>query len=60
MAGLRQPLILPRGKDVVSFYECTRRPFPLVTVQSPKDAKGNTDTTRKVMVFVKCDVLSVK
>jgi len=32
----------------------------LVSVQSPKDAKGNTDMTRKVMIFVKCDVLSVK
>lgn len=27
---------------------------------SPKNSEGKTDTTRKVMVFVKCDVLSVK
>jgi len=29
-------------------------------VLSPKDAEGATDPTRKVMVFVKCDVLTVK
>jgi hypothetical protein len=32
----------------------------LVSVQSPKDTKGEADMTRKVMIFVKCDVLSVK
>jgi hypothetical protein len=32
----------------------------LASVQSPKDAKGEVDMTRKVMIFVKCDVLSVK
>ncbi len=26
----------------------------------PKDAKGEVDMTRKVMIFVKCDILVVK
>jgi hypothetical protein len=29
-------------------------------VLSPKDAKGEVDYTRKVLVFVKCDILIVK
>ena len=39
---------------------CIKGQYMLVSVQSPKDAKGEPDMTRKVMVFVKCDVLSVK
>lgn len=34
--------------------------YALAGVLSPKDEKGETDMTRKVMVFVKCDVLAVK
>lgn len=34
--------------------------YTLAGVISPKDDKGDTDMTRKVMVFVKCDVLTVK
>ncbi len=34
--------------------------YALAGVVSPKDDKGETDMTRKVMVFVKCDVLVVK
>ena len=34
--------------------------YTLAAVVSPKDDKGDTDMTRKVMVFVKCDVLIVK
>lgn len=34
--------------------------YALAGLLSPKDAKGDTDMTRKVMVFVKCDVLTVK
>lgn len=34
--------------------------YTLAGLVSPKDAKGDTDMTRKVMVFVKCDVLTVK
>jgi len=34
--------------------------YALAGVVSPKDGKGETDMTRKVMVFVKCDVLVVK
>ena len=39
---------------------CIKGQYMLVTVQSPKDAKGDADMTRKVMVFVKCDILPVK
>jgi len=39
---------------------CVSGQYTFVGALSPKDAKGNTDTTRKVMVFVKCDVLTVK
>jgi hypothetical protein len=31
------------------------RPITLAGVVSPKDDKGETDMTRKVMIFVKCD-----
>jgi hypothetical protein len=34
--------------------------YALAGALSPKDDKGETDMTRKVMVFVKCDVLVVK
>ena len=33
--------------------------YALVGAPSPKNAEGKLDTERKVMVFVKCDVLSV-
>lgn len=39
---------------------CISGQYTLAGVVSPKDAKGETDMTRKVMVFVKCDVLVVK
>lgn len=39
---------------------CINGQYMLASVQSPKDAKGEVDMTRKVMIFVKCDVLSVK
>ena len=34
--------------------------YTLAGVVSPKDAKGEADLTRKVMVLVKCDILIVK
>ncbi len=34
--------------------------YALAGVLSPKDAKGETDFTRKLLVFVKCDILIVK
>ena len=34
--------------------------YTMAGLVSPKDAKGEVDMTRKVMVFVKCDVLIVK
>lgn len=39
---------------------CLGGQYTLISVQSPKDAKGDADMTRKVVVLVKCDVLSVK
>lgn len=39
---------------------CIHGQFNLAGVLSPKDAKGETDTSRKVMVFVRCQVLEVK
>ena len=39
---------------------CINGQYTLVGTVSPKDAKGDTDLTRKVMVFVKCDILTVK
>ena len=39
---------------------CISGQYMLVSTQSPKDAKGEPDMTRKVMVFVKCDILPVK
>ncbi|MCX6875869.1 MAG: hypothetical protein NTW21_18970 [Verrucomicrobia bacterium] len=55
-------------KSVPNFYVirlntaiiCIKGQYMLASVQSPKDAKGEVDMTRKVMIFVKCDVLSVK
>lgn len=34
--------------------------YTLAGVVSPKNEKGDTDMTRKVMVFVKCDIIVVK
>ena len=39
---------------------CIDGQYNLVAVLSPKDQNGVTDSSRKVMVFVKCDVLIVK
>ena len=39
---------------------CVAGHYALVSAQTPKDAKGDADLTRKVMVFVKCDILTVK
>ena len=36
-------------------FTCISGQYTLVGVVSPKDAKGETDMTRKVMVFVKCE-----
>jgi hypothetical protein len=40
--------------------QCISGQYTLAGVISPKNDKGDTDMTRKVMVFVKCDVLEVK
>ena len=39
---------------------CLSGQYNFAATVSPKDAKGEVDMTRKVMIFVKCDVLSVK
>lgn len=39
---------------------CIGGQYMLISVQSPKDAQGDADMTRKVVVLMKCDVLSVK
>jgi hypothetical protein len=39
---------------------CVAGQYLMASVLSPKNANGEVDMTRKVMVFVKCDVLSVR
>ena len=39
---------------------CINGQYSLAGVLSPKDDKGEVDMTRKLMVFVKCDVLLMK
>lgn len=39
---------------------CQSGKYHLAGVVSPKDEKGNTDHKRKIMVLVKCDILTVK
>ena len=39
---------------------CSDGKYHLAGIVSPKEEKGNTDIKRKMMVFVKCDVLTVK
>jgi hypothetical protein len=39
---------------------CFNGKYHVAGVVSPKDEKGNTDHKRKMMVFVKCDILVVK
>jgi hypothetical protein len=39
---------------------CVSGQYVMLAVLSPKDSKGKMDMNRKVMVFVKCDVLSVQ
>ncbi|MEO5913096.1 MAG: hypothetical protein ABIS50_02610 [Luteolibacter sp.] len=54
------------SRDMPDFYalrfdtvvSCAKGRYLMAAVLSPKDAKGVCDMTRKVMVFVKCDVLS--
>jgi hypothetical protein len=39
---------------------CADGQYNFVGTLSPKDSKGEVDMTRKLMVFVKCDILTVK
>lgn len=39
---------------------CKEGQYVLAAALSPKDGEGTTDPSRKVMVFVKCDILLVK
>lgn len=45
---------------VMTAITCIDGQYNLVAVLSPKDQDGVTDFTRKVMMFVKCDVVVVK
>jgi hypothetical protein len=45
---------------LITAIVCITGQYMLVGAVSPKDAKGEVDLTRKVMVFVKCDVLAGK
>lgn len=46
--------------SVTTAITCIDGQYNLVAVLSPKDQQGVTDPSRKVMVFVKCDILVVK
>lgn len=45
---------------IATAVTCKEGEYVLAAVQSPKDAEGTTDLSRKIMVFVKCDILVVK
>jgi hypothetical protein len=45
---------------VTTAITCIDGQYNLVAVLSPKDQEGITDFSRKVMVFVKCDIMVVK
>jgi hypothetical protein len=45
---------------IKSRITCISGQYTMAGVVSPKDANGEVDSERKVMVFVKCDVLEVK
>ncbi len=46
--------------SVQTAITCLDGQYNLIAALSPKDQDGVTDLTRKVMVFVKCDVQIVK
>jgi hypothetical protein len=46
--------------SVNSALDCISGQNTLVAVTSPKDEEGKVDRSRKVLVFVKCDVMDVK
>lgn len=46
--------------EVRTAITCIDGQYNLIAIQSPKDQNGRTDFTRKVMVFVRCDVQVVK
>lgn len=46
--------------SVNSALDCISGQNTLVAVTSPKDEEGQVDRSRKVLVFVKCDVMDVK
>ena len=39
---------------------CKDGQYTFAGVLSPKDSKGGIDMTRKVMIFIKCDILTVR
>lgn len=45
---------------ITTALTCKEGQYVLAAALSPKDAEGTTDQSRKIMVFVKCDILVVK
>ncbi|MBG7607708.1 MAG: hypothetical protein IZT59_06755 [Verrucomicrobia bacterium] len=39
---------------------CVSGQYTLISVVSPKNTKGEVNSERKVMIFVKCDAMEVK
>jgi hypothetical protein len=58
IAKIQMPKIY--SMRITTALTCKEGQYVLAAVQSPKDAEGTTDLSRKVMVFVKCDILVVK
>lgn len=55
---VRMPDIYTLGLNIS--VTCISGQYTLVAVQSPMNDKGETDMSRKVVVLLKCDVLSVR
>ena len=46
--------------EIATSISCVDGQYNFIGCLSPKDSKGEVDMTRKLMVFVKCDILTVK
>jgi hypothetical protein len=55
---VRMPDIYTLGLNIS--VTCISGQYTLVAVQSPMNDKGETDMSRKVVVLLKCNVLSVR
>ena len=45
---------------LITAVTCVPGKYLMASVLSPKDANGETDQSRKVMVFVKCEIVTAK